>query len=447
VKPNQSIPAQEVERMMKLQDVLLKAMAKKISWVSAAEIIGVTPRTMRRWRARLQKHGYNGLRDKRKGKPSFRRVALATCEEVLRLYQQEYFDFNVRHFHEKLRQDHQLRLSYSWVKQALQGAGLVPRRRKRGPHRRRRPRREMAGMMLHIDGSKHQWFQDDRYYDLIVILDDATSEIYYAQLVEEESTLTVMRGLKQVVETQGVFCSLYSDRGSHFFYTPKAGEPVDKTRVTQVGRALKELGIQMIPAYSPQARGRMERNYQTWQGRLPQELRKAGIRTVEAANEFLRNRYIQEFNSQFTVPPAVAGTAFRKCERRDLEQVFSIQTERVVDKDNTVAIRDRHWQIEKCRWRYSLAGQTVTLHQHLDGTVSIRFGPHIVGRFDESGRSLEKPPGRGKAGAVEAVENQTEVSHRSHRPLENSQASFPLSHRPSTTISLSPPKPKAKRVA
>jgi hypothetical protein len=292
-------------------------------------------------------------------------------------------------------------------------------------------------MLLHIDGSKHCWFQDDRYYDLIVILDDATSRIYYAQLVAEESTLTVMAGIREVIATKGLFCALYSDRGSHFFYTPKAGEPVDKSRVTQLGRALKELGVQMIPAYSPQARGRMERSYGTWQGRLPQELRLAGITTVEAANAFLRDRYIAEFNAQFTGKAAEPGTAFRKCARRDLDWVFSIQTERVVEKDNTVAIKHRRWQIDKCRWRYSLAGQTVTIHQHLDGTVSIRYGPHVVGRYAE---------GRGKGGAVEAVENQTPVSHRSHRPLEIacSDSHFPT---PSTTISPFSPKAKAKRVA
>ena len=391
METNQGIPAQEVERMMKLQDVLLKAMANKISWVSAAEIIGVTPRTMRRWRSRLEEHGYSGLRDKRKGKASFRRVPLATCEQVLRLYQEQYYDFNVKHFHEKLQEVHQIELSYTWVKQALQGAGLVPRKRKRGQHRRRRPRRELPGMLLHIDGSKHQWFQDERYYDLIVILDDATSEIYYAQLVEEESTLTVMAGLQEVIERQGLFCALYSDRGSHFFYTPKAGENVDKTRPTQVGRALKELGIQMIPAYSPEARGRMERSYLTWQGRLPQELRLADIQSLEQANQFLRERYILEFNSKFTVAAAVKGTAFRPCGRKDLDLVFSIQTERVVGKDNTVAIKDRRWQIERCRWRYSLAGQTVTIHQHLDGTASLRWGPHVVGRYDGQGRPLASP--------------------------------------------------------
>jgi transposase len=255
--------------MMKLQDVLLKAMAKKITWWEAAEIIGVTDRTMRRWRERLEAHGYSGLVDRRKGKPSGRRVPVAKVEQMLGLYRDTYFDLNMRHFHEKLREEHGMELSYTFVQKALQGAGLVARGRKRRKHRRRRERRPMPGMLLHIDGSKHQWFKtegfgDERWYDLIVILDDATSEIYYAQLVEEESTRTVMAGLREVIESQGLFCALYSDRGSHFFVTPKAGEKVDKHRLTQVGRALKELGVQMIPAYSPQARGRSERSFGTW---------------------------------------------------------------------------------------------------------------------------------------------------------------------------------------
>ena len=387
---------------MKLQDVILKAMAKKISWMAAAEIAGVTDRTMRRIRQRYQEFGYNGLFDQRKGKRSIHRIAMETAEKVLSLYQEQYFDFSVRHFHEKLREEHKIEVSYSWVKQALQGAGLVARRRKRGPHRRRRPRRPLPGMLLHVDGSKHRWFQDDRYYDLIVILDDATSEIYYAQLVGEESTATVMQGLREVIEQQGLFCSLYSDRGSHFFHTPKVGEPVDKARVTQIGRALKDLDIQMIAAYSPQARGRSERNFGTWQNRLPQELRLAGITTLESANAFLRQRYLAEFNRKFTVRAAARGTAFRPCTRKDLDRVFSIQTERVVDKDNTVALRDRWWQIDKSRWRYSLAKQTVTVHEHLDGTVSIRFGPHVVGRYDASGKPLLTPakPARSKRAAA-----------------------------------------------
>src|SRR3954454_9375563 len=308
--PEALVPARDMERMMKLQDVILKAMAKKLSWLEAAEIAGMSVRNMQRKRQADIEYGYSGLFDQRRGKRSIHRVPMETAERVLALYRDRYFDLNVRHFHEKLREDEGLQLSYSWVKQALQGAGLVTRRRKRGPHRRRRPRRPLPGLLLHIDGSTHRWFQDDRYYDLIVLLDDATSEIYYVQLVEQESTATVMAGVREVIERKGVFCSLYSDRGSHFFYTPKAGEAVDKSRLTQFGRALNELGIKMIPAYSPQARGRSERNFGTWQGRLPQELRLRGIRELDKANEFLRREYVADFNRRFSVAAAQKGTAF-----------------------------------------------------------------------------------------------------------------------------------------
>src|SRR5580700_10719425 len=399
-----------MERMMKVQDVLLKAMAKKITWWAAAEILGVTDRTMRRWRSRLEEGGYSGLADRRKGKPSAQRIPLVTVEQVLGLYKEVYYDLNIRHFHEKLRDKHAIELSYTWVQKALQGAGLVAKRHKRGPHRRRRPRRPMPGMLLHIDGSKHQWFNDDRWYDLIVILDDATSEIYYAQLVEEESTRTVMAGLREVIENQGLFCALYSDRGSHFFVTVKEGEKVDKHRLTQVGRAMKELGVQMIAAYSPQARGRSERSFGTWQGRLPQELRLAGLTSMEEANVFLREQYIATFNAQFTVAAEQKGTAFRRTGRSDLDWIFTVQTERVVAKDNTVAIADRSWQIGKARFRHTLAGSTVTIHEHLDGEVSIRFGPHVVGRFTAQGEEIEGKTAnhrerRGKGGHVETGEN------------------------------------------
>jgi len=286
---------------MKVQEVILRAMAKKITWWQAAEIIGISDRWMRRWRERYEEHGYDGLFDRRRGQPSPKRVPLAVVEQVLGLYRERYFDLKVRHFHEKLVAEQGMELSYTWVKAALPGAGLVKRGRKRGVHRKRRPRRPLPGMLLHIDGSQHRWFQDERWYDLLVILDDATNQIYYAQLVEEESTRTVMAGLREVIERQGLFCALYSDRASHFWHTPKAGGKVEAERLTQVGRALRELGVQMIPAYSPQARGRGERNFGTWQGRLPQELRLGGLRgitTVEEANRFLREHYMAEFNAR-----------------------------------------------------------------------------------------------------------------------------------------------------
>jgi len=375
-----------MERAMKVQEVMLQAMAKKITWWQAAEILGISDRHMRRWRERYEEFGFRGLFDRRRGRPSVKRVPVAVVERVLELYRDRYFDFNVRHFYEKLRSEHQVGLSYSWVKGILQGAGLVARGRKRGVHRKRRPRRPVPGMLLHIDGSRHRWLGDERWHDLIVILDDATGEIYYAQLVEEESTQTVMAALREVIERQGLFCALYSDRGSHFWLTPKAGEAVDHGRLTQVGRALEELGIRMIPAYSPQARGRSERNFGTWQGRLPQELRLRGITTVEAANCFLQERYIADFNERFRVKPAQAGSAFRACRQREMERIFSLQFERTVNRDNTVSFQNLALQIQPVRWRATLSGCTVTVHQHLDGTLSLRYGPHCVGRYTAEGR-------------------------------------------------------------
>lgn len=385
---------------MKIQEVILRAMAKKITWWQAAEIIGISDRQMRRWKRRYQEHGYDGLYDRRRGQPSPRRVPLGTVEKVLELYRETYRDFNVRHFHEKLGEQHGMRLSYTWVKLALQGAGLIAQGRQRGQHRQRRPRRPIPGMLLHVDGSRHRWFQDERWYDLLVILDDASSEIYYAQLVEEESTRTVMAALEDVIRRKGLFCALYSDRGSHFFLTPKAGEPVDRNRLTQVGRALKELGIQMIPAYSPQARGRSERNFGTWQGRLPQELRLAGITTLEQANAFLRERYVSDFNRRFRVPAAQPGSAFVPVDRRRLPYVFSIQHQRVVNRDNTISTDNRILQIDKCAWRATLAGCRVIVYEHLDGTLSLGYGPHLVGRYTAEGIPLQKK----SAGRTKAVE-------------------------------------------
>jgi len=382
-------PATAAERAMKIQEVILRAMGKRITWSQAAEIIGISDRQMRRWKGRYEAHGYDGLFDRRRGKPSPQRVPLKLAEEVLRLYREKYADLNVRHFHEKLGEAHNIKLSYTWVKLALQGAGLVAKGRKRGVHRKRRARRPLPGMLLHLDGSRHQWFQDDRWYDLIEVLDDATSETYYAQLVEEESTRTVMAALREVIERKGRFCALYSDRASHFFETPAAGGPVSQERLTQVGRALKELGIRMIPAYSPQARGRSERRFGTWQGRLPQELRLAGIGTVEEANRFLRTHYIGKMNRQFRVPAAQPGDAFVPLYGQDLDHIFSLQHERTVAKDNTVRLGDRSWQIERTPWRGTLADCRVTLCEHLDQTISILYGPHVVGRYTAEGQPLE----------------------------------------------------------
>ena len=383
---------------MKVQEVIMRAMSKQITWWQAAEILGVTTRTIRRMKRNWKKAGFDGLYDHRHHRPSPKRVPVEELERVLGLYRDQYSDFNVRHFHEKLREEHDIHYSYTWVKKALQTAGLISQRRQRGRHRRRRPRRPIPGMLLHIDGSQHRWFQDERQLDLIVILDDATSEIYYAQLVEQESTRTVMAAIRHVVETKGWFSSLYSDRASHFFRTPKAGEPVDTRQLTEVGRALKEVGIEPIPAYSPQARGRSERNFGTWQGRLPQELRIRGIRTPEQANHFLSSQYIAEFNRKFAVAAAQSGSAFVPITHLNLDRIFSIHHERVVAKDNTIQFANLVLQVPSTRFRVTLAGCRVMVYEHLEGALSIGYGPHTVARFNPVGEAIPEPPApRGRA--------------------------------------------------
>lgn len=382
-------PQAAVERAMKVQDVLLQAMSGRILWMQAAEILGISARQIQRIREKYRVEGYDGLFDHRRRKPSPRRVPLEEAEKVLRLYRDQYRDFNVRHFVEKLRDTHDIGLSYSWVKSALQGAGLVPRRGRRGAHRKRRPRRPLPGMLLHIDASRHAWLGRERgQQDLVTVMDDATSEVYYARLVEEENTETVMAALKAVVERHGVFCSLYNDRASHFVYTPPGQTRPDRSRRTQVGRALEQLGIEMIPANSPQARGRCERLYGTWQGRLPQELRLRALTSVEAANEFIAGAWLEIHSKSFGVSAEQAGTAFVPYRGEDLGKIFSYQEERTVGMDNTVRFERLVFQIAPQTFRFSLARCRVTVCRRLDGAHSIHYGPHELGRYTATGESI-----------------------------------------------------------
>jgi transposase len=377
---------------MKIKEVITRAMSGSINWIQAAEILGMSDRQLRRWRIRWGKEGYDGLYDRRARRPSRKRVPMADVEKVLGLYRERYFDLNVKHFVEKLREEHQIQLSYTWVKTALQTAGLVKRYRKRGAHHKKRERKPLPGMMLHVDGSRHQWIPTlESYQDLIVVFDDATSEMYYARLVDEESTETVMAGLRQVIADRGVFCSLYSDRGSHFFYTRRAGESPDRSVKTQIERALNQMGSELIPAMSPQARGRCERVFGTWQGRLPQELRLRNITSMEAANAYLPDWITREHNRKFTVPARETGTAFVPYFGTDLEKIWSIQQERVVGNDNTVSLPKLSLQIPQQTFRFSLAKCRVLVCRHLDTTISLHYGPHRLGHYDTVGQLLPAP--------------------------------------------------------
>ena len=382
-------PAAARERAMKVEEVILRVLGKQLTFWQAAQILRYTPRHLRRVLGRYRYKGFDGLLDQRRSRPSPRRMPWALTEQVLSLYREKYFDFSVRHFHEKLREEHGVSYGYTCIKRLLQGAGLVAPAPKRGVHRRKRARRSMTGMLLHIDASTHHWLHQNQWHDLIVVLDDANSQVYYAQLVEQESTLTVLAALREVVETHGIFCALYSDRGSHFWLTPQAGQMVDRQRLTQVGRAMRDLGIEMIPAYSPQARGRSERAFRTLQGRLPQELRLRGITTVEEANRFLREHYIHELNGKFSVLPAQQETAFVPSSGKDLQRIFSLQQERLVNSDNTVQVANRLLQIEKNKWRGTLAKCRVLVCTHLDGTLSVFYGPHLVGSYPASSEGAQ----------------------------------------------------------
>lgn len=387
-------PQAAVERAMKVQEVILRAISGRIQWWQAAEILGVNCRTMRRWKQRYEKHGYDGLVDRRQKRPSHRRVPLATVQQVLRLYREQYADFNVLHFHEQLQPKHGIKLSYTWVKTALQTAGLVARDAPRQPHRQRRERRPLPGMLVFVDGSTHCWIPAlaGQRQDLIVYVDDANTEVYSARLVDQEGTLTVLSGLGEVLEHQGIFCSLYTDRGSHFFHTPKAGGAVDKTRLTQFGRALAQLGIEHIPSYSPQGRGRMERLFGSWQGRLPAELRIAGVTDLAGANHYIQTVFRPWHNQHWTEPARETGTAFVPLGKVDLASILCVQHERVVAADNTVVVGQQRLQIQRSELRCSFAGCTVKVCEHLDGTLSVRHGPHLLGRWTAAGKALEKKP-------------------------------------------------------
>lgn len=375
-------PQPALERAMKVQEVILRAVSGQINWIQAAEVLGISCRQMRRWKTRYEEYGYDGLYDRRRKTPSPKRIPLHTAEKVLRLYREKYYDFNISHFYDKLKKDHKISLSYNWIRLALEGAGLIQKRSRRDKHRKRRPRKPLIGMMLHIDGSPHDWFGNGTEYDIITISDDANNKLYDIELVKEENGLTCMSMLKDVVEKKGIFCSLYSDRASHFFLTKKAGEDVSKDNPTQIARALQELGTQAIPAYSPQARGRSERLNRTLQGRIPQELRLRKIKTLREANKYLKNEYIREHNKRFSRKPEQKGSAFIKVPKTiDLNKIFCFKYERTVNNDNTISFKNRLLQISPSELRVSFTKCKVTVFEHIDGSISIGYGLHMIGYY------------------------------------------------------------------
>lgn len=375
------------ERAMKTQEVVLRALSGELTWIQAADLMGVSPRTMRRWKRRMERFGVEELVDRR-FRPSPRRAPGRVLSWLLRLYRGRYRGFNVRHFHAVLMREHGFEYSYSFVRQALQDAGLVKPKRPRGRHRLRRDPRALFGELLHIDGSRHRWLArcPEEWASLITVVDDATKQLLYAQLVDAESTEAVFEALRGVLSRWGLPQALYTDRASWAVHTPAKDEPPDTRRLTQVGRALRRLGIEHILAYSPQARGRSERVNRTLQGRLVNELRVAGIRSLGAANRYLDDRFVPAYNLEFGRPAADPASAFITAAGVDLDQILCFEEERVVQRDNTVGCEGLHLQIPKQKGRTTCTGLHLTVRRHLNHTHSVWRANHCLATYDSRGR-------------------------------------------------------------
>ena len=382
-------PESAWRRAMKELEVVLKAIGGEIKWIQAADILDVSPRTMRRKHQEYREHGVEGLMDRRRGSPSPRKAPYEVVEQVLTLYRDSYHDFNVQHFHEKLVEDHGVTYSYSWVKNLLQEAGCVNRGKGRGGHRKRRERRKLFGQMLHLDGSDHPWLalRPRERQVLLLIVDDATGLNLAGQLCQAETTKSCLAIMRQVVEDVGVPAQLYTDRHSVYWNTIKGARRVDKDNLTQFGRAMEELGIEMIPGYSPQARGRGERWNGTWQGRLVAELRRQGIDNIDEANDYIEEVFIPDMNHRFSVEPANKQSAFVSAKGADLDRIFAIRHEnRAVGADNTVRVNGLVLQIEESRYRSSFAKCKVDVFEHPDDAYSIVWKGRKIGEYDPQGK-------------------------------------------------------------
>lgn len=381
-------------RMARIIDAIGLHQARKLSCVEAAELLGMSERHFRRLRDAYEAHGAEGIVDRRRGRMSGRRAGVDEIEWMIEEFRTRYFDFTAKHFHEAIHgrpmaDGKPFSRGYTWTKSVLQLRGLVSKAARRSAHRKKRARRPLPGMLLFQDGSKHAWLPQAPELDLVVTLDDATSAMLSAVLVEEEGTASSFIGLKQTIAAHGLFSALYTDRGSHYFYTLKAGEPVDKTRLTQVGRALKQLGIEHIPSYCPEGRGRMERLFGTLQSRLPPLMRQEGLASIEAANRWLATVYIPHHNTRFGVAPAEEGTAFVPFVGV-IDDILCVQEARVVQNDNTVRYEGRVLQIPEQRHRRHFVKANVRVHEYPDGRLAIFHGPRRLADYEADGTLINQ---------------------------------------------------------
>lgn len=373
---------------VRFEEVYRQFCDKQISGEDAANMLHMSSRTFLRKRSRYEEEDFDGRFDRRIGRRSGRRAPDEEVKDLCDLYKDHFTDYNVRHFHSFSHRNYGQQRSYSWVNQTLKRAGLVAPTTRGGKHRKRRPRRPMPGMMLHQDGSKHRWIEAlDHNIDLIVTMDDATSEITSAFFVDEEGTQSSLQGIEETINKYGLFCSFYTDRGSHYFYTPKAGGRVSKSQLTQVGKVLKKLGIQHVESYCPQGRGRSERMFGTLQGRLPQELKTAGIKTMKEANRYLKEVYLPAHNQEFTVKPEVEKSAYIQW-IGNLRDIMAAEEERIVQNDNTISYKGLTLQLCATEHRYHYVKTRVLVKEYQDGLIDVYYGPQAIATYNRHGEML-----------------------------------------------------------
>lgn len=357
----------------------------RIGVEEAGRLLGRCVRQVFRMLNRLREKGVSGLIHGNRGKASPRRIPESTRQKIITLTRRRYADINDTHLREILEREEGILLSRSTLRRVLRGAGIPPKQRRRPPkYRSRRERKEAFGMMLQIDASPHDWLEGrGPWLTLVGAIDDATGYAW-ARFEEAETTWAYLRLMEGVFASQGLPISLYSDRHSIFYVSkePTIIEQLNNSRpLTQFGRAMEELGVQILKAYSPQAKGRIERLWRTLQDRLVVEVRLQGAKTKEEANEVLKG-FLPEFNRHFTVKPQRSGSLFRRPPSpKVLERVLCLKEMRTVNKDHTVSFEGLVLQIPpSSRWR-SIAGQKVQVLQLKNGTVEILYKNLTVARF------------------------------------------------------------------
>ena len=376
-------------RKMRFEEAYQGWTGGRLTQGEAAMLLGQCERSFRRHVERYKADGLEGLLDKRLSRISKRRASQVEVDQVAQTYKSGFAGWNVAHFYSKYRGEFQGARSYSWVKTVLQGAGLATKAKGRGKHRIKRERAPLPGMMAHQDASTHRWVPDE-VWDLVVTMDDATGEHMSMFFCDQEGTASSFHGLGQSIARYGLFASLYSDRGSHYFHTPQAGGKVDKHNLTEVGRALKQLGIEHIAAYSPQARGRSERAFQTHQGRLPQELARAGITDMDGDNIYLERTYRESHNREFCVASTLQGTAFVPFLSGSLPDILCEQHERTVGNDNCVSFEGLSLQLPADEMRHHYVRTRVRVHRYVDGTLAVFHGPRKLAAYNAKGLQVTK---------------------------------------------------------